>query len=85
MVGPSLVSLAKDFFLNGILPSSSNDTFIVLITKLAKPECIGQYRPISLCNVFYKVISKVMVNRLKPLMSEIVSPMQSSFIPGRMI
>lgn len=75
--------MVGDFFVSGKLPPGTNETLIVLIAKTAKPVCISQYRPINLCNVFYKTISKVMVNRLKPLMSEIViKPHAEQYYPG---
>lgn len=43
------------------------------------------FQPINLCNVIYKVVSKCIVNRLRPLLQDIISPNQSAFIPGRMI
>lgn len=42
-----------------------NKTFIVLIPKVYDPKSMGGFRPISLCNVLYKIISKVMANKLK--------------------
>lgn len=62
-----------------------NDTDICLIPKIARPEFINQFRPISLCNVTYKIITKVIVNRLKPIMPSIISPYQTGFIPTRSI
>lgn len=62
-----------------------NGTCIVLIPKITALEMLKDFRPISLCNVIYKVVSKGMVNRLRPLLQDIISPYQSAFIPGRFI
>ncbi len=62
-----------------------NHTHITLIPKIKNPESVTDYRPISLCNVIYKIASKVLTNRLKGILSAIVSESQSAFVPGRLI
>jgi hypothetical protein len=70
---------------SGVIPEGWNDTTVVLIPKVDDPESITQYRPISLCNVIYKINSKMLAHRLKVILPEVISPMQSVFVPGRLI
>lgn len=67
------------------MPEGLNDTVIVLIPKGNDPQGLKDVRPIILCNVIYKVISKCLINRLRPLLDELISDTQSAFIPERMI
>ena len=64
---------------SGILPTPLNHTFIALIPKNHNPEFAHQYHPISLCNVLYKIYSKVLANCLKKLIPLIVTEHQSAF------
>jgi hypothetical protein len=74
-----------DFLDGGIFHKEINETFIALIPKIKNPTHVSELRPISLCNVIYKLIAKVLANRLKKILGEIISPNQSAFIPGRLI
>lgn len=67
------------------MPPGVNDTVIVMIPKVKDPVRVTDFRPISLCNVIYKIVSKCLVNRLRPILDDIISPFQSAFVPGRMI
>lgn len=62
-----------------------NYTDICLIPKVDKPEYVDQFRHISLWNNMYKVVTKVLVARLKPIVPLLVSPCQSGFVSGRRI
>ncbi|GJX63888.1 reverse transcriptase [Tanacetum coccineum] len=85
IVGDTVSKAIQQFFDHGIMPQSLNKTLVVLLPKVPSPETIGQFRPVSLCNFVYRVISKVMANRLKPFMHCIISPQQYAFIWGRLI
>jgi hypothetical protein len=64
-IGESITKEVLEALQSGVIPPGWNDTAIVLIPKVNEPELITQFRPISLCNVLYKIISKVLANRLK--------------------
>ena len=85
LVGNTITEEILKFLRGGQMPEGWNDTMIVLIPKTANPQSMKDLRPISLCNVIYKVISKVIANRLKCILPDIISPNQSAFVPGRNI
>jgi hypothetical protein len=85
VVGDDVTREVLQVLNSGVIPSEWNETAIVLIPKVQSPELITQFRPISLCNVIYKVVSKVLSRRLKALLPEIISKNQSAFVPGRLI
>jgi hypothetical protein len=73
------------FFQNNSLTRNQNHSFIALIPKLSGSHTANQFRPISLCNIVYKIISKIMANRLRVHLHRIISLMQSAFVPNRNI
>lgn len=80
-----VVNLVKDFFETASIPSSVNVTHIALIPKIQNPEEVGQFRPISCCNYAYKIISKVLANRMKVWLGSLISHNQSAFVSKRLI
>jgi hypothetical protein len=85
VVGDEVTKEVLQVLNDGVIPREWNETAIVLIPKVESPELITQFRPISLCNVIYKVVSKVLSKRLKGILPEIISITQSAFVPGRLI
>ena len=85
VVGTNVIKAVTTFFNIGKLLREVNRSFIVLIPKVQNPTSVNHFRPISLCNVVYKTISKILVSRLRPLLYKLISPCQSAFIPGRWI
>ena len=74
-----------DFFERGEFNKQHNHTNLCLIPNIYPPTGMAEFRPIALCNVSYKFISKILVNRLKKHLSSIISENQQAFIPGRII
>ena len=84
-VGPEVCDAILNFFNNGCFDDDVNFTHIVFIPKKSLPSKVTDFRPISLCNVIYKILSKTLANRLKEILPFIISKLQSAFIPGRLI
>lgn len=62
-----------------------NSTYITLVPKIRNPSKVGDFRPISLCNVIYKIVAKTIADRLKTIMPLIISPTQCTFVPRHLI
>ncbi|KAM6600830.1 hypothetical protein CsatA_020439 [Cannabis sativa] len=85
IVGADVVHFVRNFFESGNFPDSINNTHIVLIPKKKNPTQVSDMRPISLCNVLYKIASKVVANRMKNVLNNAISETQSAFVSGRLI
>jgi hypothetical protein len=85
MVGEEECIAVLDFLNYDIFDPAINKTFIALIPKKKNPSSVTEYRPISLCIVFYKLIAKTLANKLNMVLNCIISPHQSAFILGRLI
>ena len=80
-----ILDLFKDFHERGRFGKGLNSTFLVLIPKKKGVEDLKDFRPISLIGSIYKLIAKVLANRLKKVMNGLVNPAQNAFVEGRQI
>jgi len=81
----NVICTTLNFLNHGIAPPKFHETRIVLIPKTKDLERVTDYRPISLCNVAYKLASKVVENRMKVVLQEVVCENQSAFVAERLI
>jgi ribonuclease HI len=85
LIGNDVTAAVLSSLNSGSILQAINHTYITLIPKVKSPTRITEFRPISLCNVIYKILSKVLANRLKLILPRIISETQSAFVPGRLI
>ena len=84
-VKEEIMDLFKEFFDERSFAKSLNSTFLVLIPKKGGAEDLGDFRPISLLGGLYKLLAKVLANRLKEVLDKVVSADQNAFVKGRQI
>lgn len=80
-----MCKVVQQAFEQGSFPENFNNTLTVLIPKIDKLENFSHFRPISLCNVIYKIITKVIATRMKLVLNKLIEEGQSSFVPNRNI
>ena len=85
IVGQNVSDCILNILSVGVMPLEMNETHIDLIPKTKNPQKITEYRPISLCNVTYRILAKVLANRLKKVLPNVISESQTTSIPGRLI
>lgn len=83
IIGNHLFLAIRYFFDYSIMPSSWGKTFIILIPKKEKPKTVLDFSPISLCNVCFKIITKILANRIKIVLPHLISCEQAGFVAGR--
>lgn len=84
-MGDEVTSIVLNFLKKCILDNCINFTYVVLIPKVNNHVCASDFRPISFCNVIYKLLSKVLANRLIQILPSIISKTQSAFILSHLI
>ncbi|KAL2247960.1 UNVERIFIED_CONTAM: hypothetical protein Sindi_2648300 [Sesamum indicum] len=85
IIGQEVSSAVLDFFHTGRILKQINTTLLALIPKVHSPMNVGDFCPISCCNVLYKIIAKLLVQRLSVILDKLISPCQAAFVPGRSI
>lgn len=83
LINHKLFSDFKNILTHLNLPSSWCHTLICLIPKFDNPYTVNHFRPLRLCTSHYKIIIKVLINRLKPFLRNLISPHQGAFLKGR--
>ena len=84
IVGSSVFEEVKEIFRSGTMPNHLNETLITLIPKFPGVDNLGSFRLISSCNTIYKVVTKMIVKRLRPYLLNLTFPLQTAFVSGRM-
>jgi len=85
LIGKDLLDVVEESRREGHFPAPLNSTFIALIPNTDTPQCMDEFRPISLCNCIYKIMENVMDRRIKGVLSTLISKEKFKFLEGRQI
>lgn len=85
IIGTDVTTSIGQFFTSGFLPAAANATILSLVPKRQGAYLVTDYRPISCLNTVYKVISCLLVRRLKPMLQDLIVPNQTAFVKGRLL
>ncbi|GKV09171.1 hypothetical protein SLEP1_g20713 [Rubroshorea leprosula] len=85
VIKADIINFVQEFQQHGRLVKGSNTSFIVLIPKTENPQAIEEFRPISLIGVTYKIIAKLLTNRLRKVLPKVIGEQQMAFIEGRQL
>ncbi|KAG7578318.1 hypothetical protein ISN45_Aa03g025130 [Arabidopsis thaliana x Arabidopsis arenosa] len=85
IIGQDLIEGVLKFFQESFMPSSLNSTSLVLIPKIPGAEELKNFRPISCLNTVYKIISRLLMNRLKTTLPDLILPNQTAFVKDRLL
>ena len=85
IIGDEVLATVLNCLNTSSSPQSLNNTFITLIPKVKSPILVSKFRPISLCNTLYKIVSKVAANRLKRILPNLISESQNAFQSDKVI
>ncbi|KAG7532469.1 Zinc finger PMZ-type [Arabidopsis thaliana x Arabidopsis arenosa] len=85
IIGQDLITVVLKFFQDSFIPTALNSTSLVLIPKRPGSEELKDFRPISCLNTVYKIISRLLTNRLKPILPDLILPNQTAFVKDRLL
>ena len=83
-MGNSVFKEVSKIFRDSAIPSHLNETLITLIPKCPEANYLTSFRPISHCNIVHKVVTNIIVKKLRPMLPKLISPLQIAFVPRRM-
>ncbi|GKD73877.1 RNA-directed DNA polymerase, eukaryota, partial [Tanacetum coccineum] len=84
-IAPDVIAFIREFEMTSFLPRGCNSSFIALVPKVEDPLVLNDFRPISLIGSQYKILAKILANRLAMVIPSVVSEAQTTFIKGRQI